>query len=176
MIADQCMRIQLTYGDVFDYSGDVLICPANPQLNMSGGVNGEILRRGGSEIQAELWEFLKSTGNANAAPETVVTTSPGQLRFRKIIHAVAIDAFYETNRSRVARSIVAAWRLAHELSLFQVVMTAIGTGYGRLPMEEFGEAVSDAAFQCEAYELEVTLVVRQPDDMQVIDSAMRKSH
>ena len=169
------MRIQITCGDVFDCEGEVLICPANPQLIMSGGVNGEILRRGGKQIQAELWEYLNSTGHANASPETVVATSPGPLSFRKLFHVVAIDAFYETNQERVARSIVAAWGLAHRSSLFRVVMAAIGTGYGRLPMEDFAAAVCDAKSRCEAYDLDVTLVLHQQDDVQVVESALMRS-
>ena len=45
--------VKLKCGDVFDEVGDALVCPANSQLNLSGGVNGEILLRGGDVVQVE---------------------------------------------------------------------------------------------------------------------------
>ena len=38
------MNVVVTVGDVLDAAADVLISTANPWLNMSGGVNGAILR------------------------------------------------------------------------------------------------------------------------------------
>ena len=71
------MRWLVKHGDVLDERVDVLICTANPQLNMSGGINGEILRRGGEDVQRELHAFLERTQRKYVDPGTVVTTSPG---------------------------------------------------------------------------------------------------
>src|SRR5690242_9946446 len=133
--------LRLKCGDVFDETGDVLICPANSQLNLSGGVNGEILRRCGAGLQAELHDHLRRLGVKYVDPGTVIATSAAPLRYRQILHAVAIDAFYETDMETVAGTIENVWRMANYLSLPNVVMSALATGYGRMSMHDFGLAL-----------------------------------
>ena len=53
------MKCSVKVGDVLDEHADVLICPANPWLNLSGGVNGAILMRGGQAVQDELQSHLR---------------------------------------------------------------------------------------------------------------------
>jgi len=53
-------------GDILAEAADV-ICPANPWLNMSGGVNGAILSLGGEAMQQELHAFLRCTRQSAVA-------------------------------------------------------------------------------------------------------------
>jgi O-acetyl-ADP-ribose deacetylase (regulator of RNase III) len=163
------MEVLVTHGDVFEFRSDVLICPANPQLNMSGGGNGEILRRGSERVQNELRQYLAAQKAIQVAPGTVVLTTAGPLPFRNIIHAVAIDAFYDANQELVSKTIVAAWRLAHEHGLKQVIMPAIATGYGRFPIEEFASAFRQAMSNCSFLCLNVTLVMRDAESAAMIN-------
>ena len=40
------MKLTIKVGDVLNEKVDVLICTANPGLQMTGGVNGDLLQRG----------------------------------------------------------------------------------------------------------------------------------
>jgi O-acetyl-ADP-ribose deacetylase len=162
------VEVLITQQDVFDLSGDVLICPANPQLNMSGGINGELLRRGGACIQAELRTAMADAGAVNLAPCTIVTTGPGPFPYQQIIHAVAIDAFYSTDVGVVATTIANAWNQANAMSFQRVVMPMLGTGYGRLPPSDFAQSFAQAVEACRQLPLHVTLAVRDADAAELI--------
>ena len=110
------MKITVTVGDVLTAQADALISTANPWLNMSGGVNGAILASAGGEtIQAELKAYLQKLGRASVPPGTVVVTSAGPLEYEKIIHAVAIDPFYDSSVDLVATTLKAALKASFEL-------------------------------------------------------------
>jgi O-acetyl-ADP-ribose deacetylase len=61
-------------GDLLNEVADIIISPANPWLNLSGGVNGAILARGGESVQAELRAYLRDSGKPAVEPGTVVLT------------------------------------------------------------------------------------------------------
>ena len=90
------MNVVVTVGDVLDAAADVLISIANPWLNMPGGVNGAICEREPA-IQFELRDHLESVGESAIPACSVVRTSAGNLPFSHIIHAVAIDPFYDSS-------------------------------------------------------------------------------
>lgn len=136
------MKVFVRVGDVLDYPADVLISTANPWLNMSGGVNGAISARCPG-IQAELREFLSSRGLVSVAPCTVVRTSAGTLPFGHVIHAVAIDAFYDSSIEIVRNTLAAAFELAIRLGAHSISTPALATGYGHLSIQSFGQAFLD---------------------------------
>uniref|UniRef100_UPI00119D4167 macro domain-containing protein n=1 Tax=Stieleria neptunia TaxID=2527979 RepID=UPI00119D4167 len=77
----------------------------NPGLNLSGGVNGAILNATGPKIQEELHSFLKQKGTSAVPAGTVVPTEAGSLPFRCILHAVAIDPFYDSSVQLIRRTV-----------------------------------------------------------------------
>lgn len=142
------MHTIVKQGDILEEVVDVLISTANPQLNMSGGINGEILCRGGLEIQRELHAYVKNTGLRYLVPATVVATGPGPLKkVRHIIHAVSIDVWYHSNAELVARTVTNALNLAAELQAQTVALPGLAMGYGRLPASEFGRGLAMAVRQ-----------------------------
>jgi O-acetyl-ADP-ribose deacetylase (regulator of RNase III) len=134
-------------GDLLDECADVIICPANPWLNLSGGVNGEILLRGGETIQEELHAYLRTLGKPAVESGAVVATAPGPLKARQLLHVVAIDPFYDSNIDLVREAMKRAFRMAQQLGAKTVAMPALATGYGHLSFEEFAfgllEAIQD---------------------------------
>ena len=56
------MRWSVKQGDILDEPADVLVCSANPWLNLSGGVGGEVLLRHGPQMQQELHRLLAARG------------------------------------------------------------------------------------------------------------------
>ncbi|EGF28006.1 macro domain-containing protein [Rhodopirellula baltica] len=90
------MQIHVQVGDVLAVAADALISTANPWLNLSGGVNGAILAATGPATQEELHAYLKSQGISAVPAGTVIQSSSGNLPFDCILHAVAIDPFYDS--------------------------------------------------------------------------------
>ena len=138
------MEISVTIGDILDEAADLMVSTANTHLNMSGGVNGAILERGGESVQAELRAHLRTEGRDWVEPGTVVTTQPGPLNVQAIIHAVGIDGFYESSIELVCQTIQRVLSQASRRGGGVVAMPAIATGYGPLTAREFATALGKA--------------------------------
>src|SRR3954464_4082978 len=102
------MRWVLTHGDILDVPADVLVCSANVYLNLSGGVGGEILRRYGDAMQKELHGYLAGRTLRFVKQETVVPTASGGTRFSAVLHAVAVDGFYQSSPAVIRQTISTA--------------------------------------------------------------------
>lgn len=135
------MKLSVKQGDVLDEAVDVLVATGNVKLHMTGGVNGAILERGGASVQQELQAYLKAAGRHWVEAGTVVTTGPGPLAVKHIVHAVAVNGFYEATVESVAKTIVAALAEARRLGARTVALPALATGYGPLSAADFGRAL-----------------------------------
>lgn len=162
------MRIEIKAGDVLDEAADVSIVPANPWLNLSGGVGGAILLRGGTDVQTELHAALQSTGRPLAAPGAVHRTGPGPLPVRCILHAVAIDAFYESSVELVERTLRQALASAAAEGARRVACAALATGYGRMTFQDFGRALRCAAGGDYPPLESLVVVVRRAEDAEIL--------
>lgn len=166
------MQVLVTVGNVLDVGADVLISSANPWLNMSGGVNGAIVEQC-PEMQEELHATLRSSGRSSVEAGTVVRTSAGRLPFSHIIHAVAIDPFYESSVDLVGKTLTAAFDLVVELEARTVSLPTLATGYGPLSVAEFGLAFADCVVG--RYDLDVvTIVVRTMENADAIRSVVER--
>lgn len=164
------MIVQVSVGDVLAAAADVLISTASPWLNMSGGVNGAIRERE-SGIQAELRAFLASRGKPALPAGSVALTSADGLPFPHIVHAVAIDPFYDSSAQIVAESLVAAFQLAVSLDAKSIAMPTLATGYGPLTTDDFARAFVDAVLGRFPVE-RVTIVVRSIEKARIINGVM----
>ena len=162
------MKCSVKIGDVLDEPADALICPANPWLNLSGGVNGAILMRGGQAVQDELQAHLRLAGRTAVEAGTVVCTGPGPLCVKQILHAVAIDPFYGSSVELVTQTIESALGRAVSLGAATVTMPMLATGYGPLTAEHFGLALADAIGRDWSPIEHLTVVVRGDDDADVL--------
>lgn len=135
------MKWTIKKGDILLEPADVLICSANISLHLSGGVGGEILRRYGNAMQKELHGYLVQEKIPHVLPGTVVSTSGGGTNFRMVLHAVAIDGFYNSNAELIQSSVQKALEMAASKGTRRVALTALATGYGRLTMSQFASAI-----------------------------------
>lgn len=165
------MRICVKIGDVLEYEADVLISTANPWLNLSGGVNGAILSKCGSSIQEELHSHLKHLGLAAVPAGTVVRSSPGTLPFRHILHAVAIDPFYDSSVELVRATWATVFSKAIELEANTISSPTLATGYGPLSIEETAQALVPLVDDDRFMRLFLTLVVRTPEAADILSVA-----
>jgi O-acetyl-ADP-ribose deacetylase (regulator of RNase III) len=164
------MNVVVTIGDVLDVSADILISTANPWLNMSGGVNGAI-RQCCPAIQDELRDYLDSIGKPAVSAGTVVLTSAGSLPFSHIIHAVAIDVFYDSSVELVGQTLAAAFDLAGTLGARSVSLPTLATGYGPMSIADFARAFVQSVVG--RYNLDsVTIVVRSSENAKTINSVL----
>jgi O-acetyl-ADP-ribose deacetylase (regulator of RNase III) len=162
------MKCSVKVGDLLDEHADVLICPANPWLNLSGGVNGAILMRGGQAVQDEIQAHLRSAGRTAVEAGTVVRTGPGPVCAKHILHAVAIDPFYGSSVELVKQVFESALGAAASLGAITVAMPMLATGYGPLTAEHFGLALADAIRRDWSPIEHLTVVVRGDDDAIVL--------
>jgi O-acetyl-ADP-ribose deacetylase (regulator of RNase III) len=133
-------------GDILKLPADVLICSANVFLNLSGGVGGEILLRFGDGMQRELHEYVKQRGGRRHVEQgDVVQTGPHGLPVRAVLHAVAVNGFYESSPRVVENVVSRALGMARTLGARDVSLTALATGFGRLKMREFAEGIKPLA-------------------------------
>jgi O-acetyl-ADP-ribose deacetylase (regulator of RNase III) len=127
--------------DILDATGDGVICSANPNLNLSGGVGGAFLLRYGTEMQERLHRHLNALGRKFVKPGTVVTTPSCGSPFTAIAHAVAIDAFYDTNAELITRTYRAAIEQLAQRRCRNLIAACLGCGYGRCSSDEFMKSI-----------------------------------
>jgi O-acetyl-ADP-ribose deacetylase (regulator of RNase III) len=131
--------------DILDSNADGLICSANPNLNLSGGVGGAFLLRYGREMQDFLHAHLRSTGRRFIDPGQAVIAPPCGSAFRAIAHAIAIDVFYDTNRTFIRTAYEQAITKLAAASCRTIVAACLGCGYGRCSTPEFVNAIRELA-------------------------------
>ena len=131
------MRWILKHANLLHEPADALIVSGNPYLNLSGGVGADLLNRYGQGLQTELYYHLKKIGSRYVQPTDVVPTFGGDTPYKVILHAVAIDAFYDTSPDWVTSSYANALALALKYGARTVAAAALATGYGRMPMIDF---------------------------------------
>src|SRR5262245_5939336 len=136
------MRWLLYHGDILDVPADVLVCSANVYLNLSGGVGGAFLLRHGPGMQEALHGFLAERGLRHVPRGEVVVMPPCGSPYRAVLHAVAVDAFYDSSADVVAAVVTASLQRAAEFAAQTVALAAVGTGYGRLTMADFARGLA----------------------------------
>ena len=136
------MNWLLKQGDILREPADVLACSGNIFLNLSGGVGGEILLRCGDSMQRELHATLGKRGIRFVERGDVVKTSANGLPFIAVLHAVAVNGFYESSPAVIQHTVTNALREAAALGARRVALTALATGFGRMTMRQFAEGIS----------------------------------
>ena len=160
------MEVKVAVGDVLEFPADVLISTANPWLNMSGGVNGAICERC-PEIQEELHSWLEANYKTAVAAGSAVKTLAGTLPFSHIVHAVAIDPFYDSNTELVTKTLSAAFGLILDLDAKTVSMPTLATGFGPLSIDDFAFAFKKSVLE-KFDSLETTIVVRTQENAELV--------
>ncbi len=129
------------HDDILNVPADGLICSANPDLNLSGGVGGALLLRYGSQLQEELHAQARQRSPRLIPPGTAVLTTTAGLPWKAIAHAVAINTFYETNAIVIADAYHSALTQLAAIGCQTIAAACIGCGYGRCSNDEFAKAV-----------------------------------
>jgi O-acetyl-ADP-ribose deacetylase len=159
------MDVTFKTGDIVDEEVEGLVCSGNVQLNMTGGVNGELLRRGGQKMQLDLHGFLKKQDKRYVEPGFVMAIGPAPSRFKCVVYTVAVDAFYESSVDLVAKALTSSLSIIEKAGCTTAAVPALATGYGNLSKEDFGKALRQC-LDARAWTFsEVRVVMRQEDDV-----------
>lgn len=135
------MRYSIHVGDLLDVPADVLVCSANVYLTLSGGLGGAFSLRYGPAMQEALNDYLRERNIRHVPRGTIVAMPPCGGPYRAVLHAVAVDAMYESSPEIVATVISDALYRTVELRAHTVALAALATGYGRLTMQDFARAL-----------------------------------
>ncbi len=159
------MRWFVKQCDILDETADVLVCSANPYLTLSGGVGGAFLLRYGDSMQRQLQEYLSANSLRFADRGSVILMPPCGSPYKAVLHAVGVNAFYETSSDVVTSVVNQCLQLAGELSASKIALAAIATGYGRLPLDEFANGLTPIMDTDFMPIQEVVICLRKRDDV-----------
>ena len=132
---------QVHHADLLDIPADSLVCSANPNLNLSGGVGGAFRMRYGEEMQEFLHSHLREQKLRVVPPSTVVVAPGFGSPFRYVAHAVAIDVFYDTSADLILQSYLVAIQQLAAVGCRSIAAACLGCGYGRCPEAEFLKSI-----------------------------------
>ena len=132
----EVLKIEIKQGSILELDCDALVNPANSYGLMGGGLALAIKRSGGKIIEEE------AAAKAPIEVGSAVATSAGLLKFKAIIHAPTMKQPAElATKLNVVLATRAALRLADSLNLSSLALPGMGTGVGKLAVEEAAEAM-----------------------------------
>jgi O-acetyl-ADP-ribose deacetylase (regulator of RNase III) len=127
--------------NILDEPADALICSANVNLLLSGGVGADLLARYGNTMQEVLLAQLQKRKVHCAQRGEIVPYSAPELPYQMVLHAVAIDGWYESSPEIITDIVRRALRSAAEGGAGRVALTALATGFGHLTFAEFAQGI-----------------------------------
>ena len=133
------MEVRFLVGDITKLEVDAIVNPANSEGEMSGGVAAAIKKSGGKKIEQEAMELAPiPLGNA-------VVTSAGKLKCEYVIHAPTMMVpVQRTSVEKISSAVTAALQVSTELSIRRLAIPGMGTGTGKVPIEDAAKAIADA--------------------------------
>ena len=128
--------LSLYQGDITDERVDAIVNAANESLQHGAGVAGAIVRKGGRQIQDESNRLTQKYGQLNVGEAAY--TSGGFLPCRYVIHTVG-PRWREHGRDKsiflLRKACVGSLRVAAQLELSSIALTAISSGIFGMPKE-----------------------------------------
>jgi len=124
-------RLQIAHGDITTETVDAIVNAANRYLEHGAGVAGAIVRKGGSQIQAESRQWVLEHGLVQHAEPAY--THAGKLPCRYVIHAVGPVWGEGDEQARLASAIYGSLKLAETLGLDSIAFPALSTGIFGFP-------------------------------------------
>ena len=152
------MAIIIERGDLTQIDCDAIVNPANSFGYMGGGVAGAIKRIGGIEIEKE------AISKAPIEVGKAVATNAGTLTCKYVIHAPTMkQPAMKIGVENIKLATQAALELGVELNLKTIAIPGMGTGVGRVPVEDAAEAIVSIAKQFENKFEKIILIDRDED-------------
>src|SRR5262245_53055467 len=169
------MRVTLKLGDISRERADAIVNAANSSMIGGGGVDGAILRRGGTAILTECLELRKTSHSEGLPAGQAVATTAGDLDARWVIHTVGPVYSAREDRSAVLASCYEqSLRVAGELGARTVAFPAVSTGIYGWPAGDAARIGLSTVSRTQS-QLEEARFVLFTEDMLAVFSAVLES-
>src|SRR6476620_6760866 len=122
-------QLELVEGDITELEVDAIVNAANEHLQLGTGVAGAIRQKGGPSIQVECDRI------GGAPVGTAVMTGAGNLKARRVIHAVGPRMGEGDEDKKLASAVRAALGLADRRGMKSIALPAISTGTFGFPID-----------------------------------------
>ncbi|RMF63910.1 MAG: macro domain-containing protein [Calditrichaeota bacterium] len=130
------MEVKFLLDNLTKMEVDAIVNPANSEGEMGGGVAAAIKKAGGKRIEEEAME------QAPIPIGKAVLTTAGKLNCEYVIHApTMLVPVQRTSADKVAQATRAALELAKEYELERIAFPGMGTGTGRVPVDDAAKAM-----------------------------------
>jgi len=137
--------IQVRSGDMTKEDVDVIVNAANKQLDHASGLAGAIIRNGGGIIQIESDIHVSENGKVHDGD--IVVTSAGNLKAKKIIHAVGPiwHGGGEGEELLLRQCVWKSLKKTEELGYTSISIPAISSGIFKFPKDLCAEVLFQTA-------------------------------
>lgn len=139
------VRIAVTQGDITLQDTDAIVNAANSALRPGAGVDGAIQRAAGSELLREREVARRRLGGMLPTGEAV-STGPGQLQIKRIIHTAGPvwDGGGSGEREALTSSYRECLRVAKAEGLKSIAFPSVSTGIYGYPVEAAAQVAVEA--------------------------------
>lgn len=151
--------------DLLEAPVDVIVNPANIDLNHKGGVAAQIVDRAGVKLTHESEVLINQYNKID--PGMVVYTTAGELKHKAVIHAVGPRAGEGNEQQKLEQVVVRCLKLCEINDWDSIAFPAIGLGSAGLPVElcaqGFFRSIThfwDARHECNIDKIEICLTKR----------------
>ncbi|XP_028260907.1 uncharacterized protein LOC114435434 [Parambassis ranga] len=141
------LQVQVCHGDITRQYADAIVNDANEDLEHCSGVAAALSQEGGPEVQAESRSLVQHIGKVPAGD--VVLTTGGNLRCKKLLHAVGPVGGREGGRESVLvkKAVREALNLTEIMGFRSIAIPCISSGVGGVPFAVSCEAVVAAVIE-----------------------------
>ncbi|XP_041841507.1 protein mono-ADP-ribosyltransferase PARP14-like isoform X2 [Melanotaenia boesemani] len=138
------IKLLVYKGDITQQYADVLVNAANEDLDHCGGVAAALSKAAGPQMQKESKDIIKQTGKIPVGD--VVVTSGGDLKCKKLLHAVGPVGGKVGGREKVLleKTVLSALNLAEMMEFQSIAMPCISSGVFGVPVTVCAEAIVTA--------------------------------
>ncbi|XP_059503364.1 protein mono-ADP-ribosyltransferase PARP14-like isoform X2 [Stegostoma tigrinum] len=160
--------LQVVTGDITNEQTDVIVNSSNSNFTLRAGVSKAILDSAGQTVEDE----CKALGSQ---PNTgLITTNPGNLQCKKIIHMVG-----QTDPNQMRAFIGAVLQKCEDNKLSSVAFPALGTGQGRVNPSQVADAMIDSVCdfvnrKSSTYLQKIRIVIFQPQMFSEFQNSLQR--
>jgi len=124
-------------GDIVDTVADAIVFSTDEHLFLSGGAGASLLGKHGKPLQQAMDRALAASGAKIAHRGSIFEIEPAET-WGRMFAVVAANGFYETSREDTAEALQRVLHRCAEIEgVKTVAITALGTGYGNMEIEDF---------------------------------------
>lgn len=138
------LQVLVCEGDITKQDVDIVVNAANEHLEHSTGVAAALSKAGGPQVQEESRALIKRIGTLE--PGEVVMTTAGNLRCKKLLHAVGPVGGRARGRERalLEETVQSALRLTDTMEFESIAIPCISSGQSGVPVHVCCEAIVNA--------------------------------